>query len=331
MTEYRSVLVLGETEHGRLASGSRELLGLGRTLANELGEELKAFLVGAEAESAAPDAIACGADEVYIAHGPDLARYNSDVYTAAVTGVCQEVSPSIVLMGQTSIGRDLAPRVASRLGASLSTDCVELRIDPGSKRLVQVRPVYGGNAVATVVSKAYPQIATVRPRTAQAPEPDTSRTGKVTTVELGEIEAMVNVVDVVRETAEGVKIEDAAVVVGGGAGLRGPEDFDMIGELAAVLGGAVGATRQPCEDGWVSSSSQIGQTGKIIAPDLYLAIAISGAPQHMAGCLGSKFIVAVNTDPEAHIFKMSDFGIVADYREAVPALIRKCRELKSAG
>ncbi|MFC2000436.1 electron transfer flavoprotein subunit alpha/FixB family protein [Chloroflexota bacterium] len=331
MSDYQGVLVLAETQEKGLASISKELLGIGRTLADELGEDLSALLIGSDMEAVSKDAIAWGADRVYIAYGPDLASYNSDAYTAVVTRICREANPSVVLMGQTGVGRDISPRVAARLGASLSTDCVKLEIDPESKRLLVTRPVYGGNAMAVVASRAFPQMATVRPRSASPVDPDTSRVGKIVPIEVGGLETKARVVDRVREEVEGLKIEDAKVVVGGGAGISGPEDFGLVRELAGVLGGAVGATRQPCEEGWVSSSYQIGQTGKIIAPDVYIAVAISGAPQHMAGCSGSKCIVAVNRDPEANIFKVADFGIVADYKEAVPSLINKYRELKASG
>ena len=330
MSDYRGVLVLAETQDKGIAPITKELLGAGRKLANELAQELSALLIGSEAEAASSDVIAWGADRVYIAHSPDLDKHNSDSYTTTATRVCQEIAPSIFLLGQTSIGRDVAPRVAARLGASLTTDCVELGIDPDSKRLVQARPVYGGNAMATIISKAYPQMATVRPRSMSPLAPDDSRAGEVIPVEVGILDTRARVVDVVKEEVEGIKIEEARVIVGGGAGITGAEDFQLVRQLANVLGGAVGATRLPCQEGWVSSSLQIGQTGKIVAPDLYIAVAISGAPQHMAGCLVSKCIVAINRDRDAEIFKVADFGIVADYKEALPALIRKCQELKSS-
>ena len=329
MREYRGVLVLAETQDKGIASITRELLGIGRKLADELGEELSALLIGGGAEAASSEAVAWGADRVYTAYGPDLDDYDSDRYTAVATRTCQEAAPSVFLMGQTSIGRDIAPRVAARLGASLSTDCVELRIEPDGRRLVQTRPVYGGNAMAVLVSKACPQMATVRPRSMSPLDPDVSRTGKVIPVEVGSLETKAKVIDRVKEEVEGVKLEEAKVIVAGGAGISGAEDFGLVRELANVLGGAVGATRLPCEEGWLPSSLQVGQTGKIVAPDLYIAVAISGAPQHLAGCSGSKYIVAINRDPEAHIFKVADFSIVADYKEALPALTKKCQELKT--
>lgn len=329
MTDYRGVLVLAETQDKGITSVTKELLGIGRKLADELGEELGALLIGSGMDAASREVAAWGIDTVYVADSPDLAGFNSDSYTAVATRICQEAAPSIILMGQTSIGRDIAPRVAARLGTSLSTDCVELRIEPDGKRLVQTRPVYGGNAMAVIVSKAYPQVATVRPRSMSPLDPEVSRTGKVIPVEVGSLETKAKVIDRVKEEVEGAKLEEAKVIVAGGAGIAGTEDFGLVRELANVLGGAVGATRLPCEQGWLPSSLQVGQTGKIVAPDLYIAVAISGAPQHLAGCSGSKYIVAINRDPEAHIFNVADFSIVADYKEALPALTKKCQELKT--
>ena len=330
MNDHRGVLVLADMQRQGLAIAAKELLGVGRKLADDLGEELSALLIGSGLQTASQEAIAYGADKVYMADSPDLADFNSDTYTAVATMLCQKIAPSVFLLGHTSLGRDISPRVAARLGASLSTDCIKLEIDPSSRRLVQTRPVYGGNAMAVLVAKSCPQMATLRPRSVSPSAPDTYRKGQVIPLEVGSVETRSKVIDRVKATVEGIKLEEAKVIVAGGAGITGAQDFQLLRELADVLGGTVGASRQPCEEGWVSPSLQIGQTGKIVSPDLYVAVAISGAPQHMAGCLGSKHIVAVNKDPQANIFRMADFSIVADYREALPALIEKCRELKSA-
>lgn len=329
MSEHRGVLILGEVEDKKIASITKELLGVGRKLADELGEGLSALLIGSEIKELGREAITWGADKVYVADNPALATYNSDCYTAVVTKVCKEIAPSIFLLGQTSIGRDVAPRVAARLGASLATDCIELKVAPDTKRLIQTRPVYGGNAMAVVVSKAYPQIATVRPRSMSPLSANTSRSGDVVLIDVGAdvLVTKTKVANRVKEEVKGIKLEEAKVVVAGGAGISGAEDFKQLWELAKVLGGAVGATRIPCEQGWAPSGLQIGQTGKIVTPDLYIAVAISGAPQHIAGCLGSKYIVAINTDPEANMLKVANFGVVGDYKEALPALTTKCKEL----
>lgn len=329
MSEYRGVLIVGEIEDRKIASITKELLGIGRKLADELGEGLSALLLGSGIKDTGQEAIAQGADKVYVVDNPLLADYNSDCYTAVATQVCKDVSPSILLMGHNSMGRDIGPRVAARLGVHLSADCIELGITPDTKRLIQTRPVYGGNAVARVISKTSPQIATVRPKSMSPLDPDTSKTGEVIPLDIAIDSSVIKakVVDRVREEIEGIKLEDAQVVVAGGAGISSAEDFQLVRELANLLGGAVGATRIPCEEGWIPSSLQIGQTGKIVTPDLYIAVGISGAPQHITGVTASKCIVAINKDPEANIFKLADFGVVGEYEKAMPALIAKCKEL----
>ena len=331
MSEYQGVLILGEIENGKISSITKELLGIGRKLANDLGEGLSALLIGSEIKALGQEAIVWGADKVYIADTPALAAYGSDSYTAITTQVCREAIPSILLIGQTSIGRDVAPRVAARLGVLLSTDCIELRIDLNTRRLIQTRPVYGGNAVAEVVSKTRPQMATIRPKSMSPLSPAASRTGDVVPVDIAAdaLTTKTKTIDRVKEQVEGIKLEDAKVIVAGGFGLGSAKDFDLVRELAKVLGGAVGATRPPCDEGWISSSLQIGQTGKIVTPDLYIAVGISGAQQHISGILGSKCIVAINRDPEANIFRIADLGVIGDFKEALPALITKCKELVS--
>lgn len=329
MAEYKGVLIVGEVEDKATSITTRELLGVGRKLADELGEELSALILGNELDNIGREAIAFGSDKVYIVNDPLLADYHSDAYTPVVARVCQQVTPSILLLGQTSMGRDLAPRLATRLGGALAMDCVELGINPETRLLVQTRSVYGGNANAVMVSKsARLQIATIRPKSMPQLEADDSRQGEIITMEAG-IDASVmryRVVERIKEEAVGIKLEDAEVVVAGGRGIGSKENFNIVWELANLLNAAVGATRTPCEEGWVPSSLQIGQTGKVIAPNLYIAVAISGAAQHIVSCLGSKNIVAINRDPEASIFKVANYGVVGDYKEVLPAFIQKCRE-----
>jgi electron transfer flavoprotein alpha subunit len=330
VTEYKGVLIVGEVEDKAISRTTRELLGIGRKLADELGEQLGALVLGSELSNIGRQVVIFGADKAYIVDDPLLADYHSDAYTAVVAKVCQQVTPSFLLLGQNDMGRDLAPRLAARFGAALATNCVELRIDPEARLLLQTRSVYGGNANAVMVSKsARCQIATIRPRSMPQLEADDSRQGEIITLEAG-IDASVmryKVVDRVKEEAVGVKLEDAEVVVAGGRGIGSKENFGIVRELAKLLDAAVGATRTPCEEGWVPSSFQIGQTGKVIAPNLYIAVAISGAAQHVVGCLGSKNIAAINKDPEASIFKVANYGVVGDYKEALPAFIEKCKEL----
>lgn len=329
MAEYHGVLICGELGETRLTSISKELLGIGRKLADDLEEELSILLMGSNLSDATKEAIAYGADKVYIADEAVLDNYHCDTYTETATNLCKEISPSIFLLGQTDIGRDIAPRIAARLKVSLAVDCVGLRIEPDTKLLVQTRPVYGGNALAEMVSLTWPQMTTVRAKSMSPLEPNESRQGEIISVKT-KIDAglmKIKSIEKVKQQVEGVRLEDAEVVVAGGAGIGSAENFAMLEELARLLNGAIGASRVPCQEGWVPQSVEIGQTGKIITPALYIAIGISGAVQHIAGCLGSKCIVAVNKDPDANILKVADFGIIADYKEALPAFIGKCKEL----
>jgi len=333
MTDPKGVLICGEISEGKLTPITLELLGAGRKLADELGEELSILLMGSEAGSLAQEAIAYGADKVYLAEDSLLDQYNPDAYTQVAADLCREVSPSIVLLGHTDIGADLAPRLNARLGGGLATDCLALSIDPGTRLLVSTRPVFGGNAHAKVVSKsAWPQMATVRPKTMPPAERDDSRQGQVIPVEskLDPSAIKVKVVERVEEEVEGIRLEDAEVVVSGGRGIGSAQNFEMLRELANLLGGAMGATRPPCDEGWVPPTLQVGQSGKMVSPKLYIAVALSGAMAHISGILGSEVIVAINKDKEANIFNVAHLGVVADYKEVLPTLIAKLKELKSA-
>jgi electron transfer flavoprotein alpha subunit len=276
------------------------------------------------------EAIAFGADKVHIADDPLLENYDSDAYTLVATDLCQKILPSIVLLGQTDIGLDLAPRLAGRLGGGLSMDCIELAIDPETKLLIQTKPVFGGNALATMISRtARPQMATTRSGSMVPADRNGSRQGEVIALEAPVDPSMVKakVIQRVKEEVEGIRLEDAEVVVCGGRGIGSAENFEAIWELARVLSGTAGGTRAACEGEWLPMMLQIGQTGKIVSPKLYIAVALSGAMQHIAGCSGSKCIVAINKDPEANIFKIAHYGIVSDYKEVLPSLTDKLKEL----
>lgn len=329
MTDYKGVLICGEIIDQNLASITLELLGCGRMLADKMGEGLSGLLIGSEVRSLAAEAIAYGADDVYILEDPLLQEYQSELYVAMVEKVVKQARPKVVLMGQTSIGRDLAPRLGFRLHAAVSMDCVELDIDQGSGHLLQVRPVYGGNARAVFTSETLPQLATVRSKAMSPHERDSSRKGEIIEVQ-PEIDPSImktKILEKVKEEVTGVRIEDAGTVVTGGRGIGDPESFDQLEELAKLLKGAVGATRPVVDSGWYPSTRQIGLTGKVVAPDLYIAIALSGSSQHMAGCSGAKNIVAINKDPQANIFNEASFGIVGDWKKAIPAFMEKVREL----
>jgi len=246
-----------------------------------------------------------------------------------VEKVVRQAMPRILLLGQTSIGRDLAPRLAFRLETTATMDCIELEIDAGSKRLRRTKPVYGGNARAVFTSELDPQIATVRTKAMTPLAPDTSRKGEVVNVAAGLDSSKVRtrVLEKVKQEVEGISLEAANVVISGGRGMGGAEGFKQLEELAKMLKGAMGASRPPCDNGWVPDVLQVGLTGKIVAPDLYIAVALSGSSQHMAGCSGCKNIVAINKDPEANIFREARFGVVGDWKKVLPAFSAKVKEL----
>jgi len=329
MAEYKGVMVFCEATEGKLAAIATELLGCGRKLADDLGQELSAVLVGSGISGLAQEAIAFGADKAYVVDDTLLQDYQTDSYVSVMEKVVKQVIPQILLLGQTSIGRDLAPRLAFRLNTAASMGCLELAIDPESKLLLQTKPVYGGNAQAVFVCESYPQIATVRAKAMAPLERDESRKGEVITIDAGLDPSAIRakVLEKVAEKVEGIRLEDAEVVVSGGRGIGSAEGFEQLEELARMLKGAVGATRPPCDNEWVPAGAQIGLTGKIIAPELYIAVALSGSSQHMSGCSGSKTIVAINKDPEANIFREARFGVVGDWKKALPALTDKIKEL----
>ncbi|MBA7716445.1 Caffeyl-CoA reductase-Etf complex subunit CarE [subsurface metagenome] len=329
MAEYKGVMIYCEVTEGKLATITTELLGCGRKLANDLGEELCAALIGSEVSDIANEAIAFGADKVYVVNDPLLKDYQTDSYVSVMEKVIKQVTPQILILGQNSTGRDLAPCLAFRLETAATMDCLELAIDPDSKRLLQTKPVYGGNAQAVFTYQTYPQIATVRVKAMSPLEPDPSRQGEVITIEAGLDPSAIRtkVLEKVREEIEGIKLEDAEVVVSGGRGIGSADGFKQLEELAKMLKGAVGASRPPIDNGWAPAGLQIGLTGKIITPNLYIAVALSGASQHITGCSGSKNIVAINKDPDANIFKVAHYGIVGDWKKVLPAFTEKIKEL----
>jgi electron transfer flavoprotein alpha subunit len=317
--------VAGET----LSAISLELIGCGRKLADDLGQELCAVLVGTKVSSLAQVAISFGADKVYLVDDPFLKDYQTDPYVSVMEKVVAQAMPQILILGQTAVGRDLAPRLSFRLGTAAVLDCVQLTVDPDSKLLLQTKPVYGGNALAIYTCKSYPQIATVRANVMSPPEPNASRQGEVINIEaaLDPSTIRTKIIEKVPESIEGIKLEDAKVMVSGGRGIGDADGFKLLEELAGLLKGAVGATRPSCDNGWVPSTRQIGLTGKIVTPDLYIAVAISGASQHLSGISGSNTIVAINKDPDANIFNEAHFGIVGDWKRVLPAFTAKLKEI----
>lgn len=329
MTENKGVMIFCEVSEGKLASIATELLGAGRQLAADLGQDLSAVVLGSDISNCAQEAIGFGADKVYVVDDTLLKDYQADAYLQVMDKVVKQSMPQIIILGQTSIGRDLAPRLAFRSNTAATLDCIELSIDPDSKLLLQTKPVYGGNARAIFTTEQFPQIATLRAKTVSPLPFDSQRKGETINV-AAEIDASsikASVIEKVKEEVSGIKLEDAKVIVSGGRGIGGPDGFKQLEELADLLKGAVGASRPPCDNKWVHDSMQIGLTGKIVSPELYFAIALSGSSQHMAGCSGAKTIVAINKDEEANIFKEARFGVVGDWKKVLPALTTKVKEL----
>jgi len=332
MADGTGVLIVGDTTDGQLGSTTGELIAAGQIIAADLDENLSVALLGDTLDDAEQQAIAHGAQKVFAVTHPLLAEYQVDLHLSALETLCKETNPRVILMARTNEGRELAPRLAFRLGVGLAQDCLEVSVDSSEKKLLANRPVYGGNAIAVVRCDQTPQIAAIRPKAYEPTETDSSRQGEVVSfpVDLDASMALTQVVETVIEEAEGVKLEDAQIVISGGRGLGGPEPFAHLEELAKIMGGTVGASRAAVDSGWVPSNYQVGLTGKTITPDLYIMVAISGASQHMAGCSGAKVIVAINKDAEANIFKEARYGVVGDWETVLPALTAAVRELTQA-
>jgi electron transfer flavoprotein alpha subunit len=327
VSEYKVTAVYCETKDEKILPISAEALGIGKKLADSLGQELVAIIIGSK--SLAQQVIAAGADKVYVVDDAQLKDYQPDAYISALEKVINQIKPQIVIMGQNDSGRELAPQLACRLNTAATLDCVDLAIDPGTKRLLQTKPVYGGNAHAVIVTGTDPQIVTIRTKAFSPLTPDAARKGEVIGFqpELDPSVVKAKILNRVEEEVAGIKLEDAAVVVAGGRGIGSIDGFRQLDELAKLLKGAVGASRPACDNNWISDTAQVGLTGKIIAPEVYIAVAISGSSQHMSGCSGAKTIIAINKDKEANIFRHARYGIVGDWKKVLPAFTQKLKEL----
>jgi electron transfer flavoprotein alpha subunit len=323
------VIVVAETAEGALAPISAELVGAGRRLADASGGQLGAILLGSGVEPLAAELGRLGADVVYLGDDSSLAAFDAETYLRWIEPLVRDAQPDIVLLGQSLNGRDVAIRVAFRLGTGLTTDCTALRLEDGL--LVMTKPVYGGSAIAEYVCpEARPQMATIRPRAHQPAEP-ADHPHEVVRLSPSGPQVRTEVLETVKEeAASGPRLKDAKIVVSGGRGLGGPENWHVVEEIAEPLGAAVGATRAVTDAGWVAPSLQIGLTGITITPDLYIAVAVSGAVQHIAGCSGARNIVAINKDGEANIFKHARYGVIGDWKEVLPAFTEKVKELRGA-
>jgi electron transfer flavoprotein alpha subunit len=328
INEYKDVWVFIEHKGGRIANVSLELLGEGKKLANALGCKLCGMLMGDGVDHCAQEAIKYGADIVYLTESPVLNEYRTDSYAAGAVHLIKKFKPDIVIFGATTQGRDFAGTVATTIYTGLTADCTGLDIDPETKLLRQTRPAFGGNIMATILCQRHrPQMATVRPKVFAMPERDDSRTGEIVREQLpmSEDQVRTKILDFA-QVAETVNLVDAEIIVSGGRGLGGSENFAIIRELAELLGGAVGASRAAVDAGWIPYEHQVGQTGRTVRPKIYIACGISGSIQHQAGMKTSEIIVAINKDPEAPIFKIATYGIVADLFQAVPMLTQEFKK-----
>lgn len=327
----KDVYVFAEQRDGELQKVGIELVGEAKKLAADLGQQVVAILLGSEVKDKAKVLIAHGADKVVVVDDPILAEYVTEPYTKAITEIIKEKDPEIVLYGASSIGRDLAPRVSARIHTGLTADCTSLAIDEDTKLLMMTRPAFGGNIMATIVCENFrPQMATVRPGVMKALEADESRTGEVEDFVVAFTDADMNVKirEVVKTTHKSVDITEAKILVSGGRGVGSAEGFKDLEVLAETLDGEVAASRAAVDSGWISNDRQVGQTGKTVRPELYLACGISGAIQHAAGMENSELIIAINRDEDAAIFDIADLGIVGDIKKILPKLNDAIKAIK---
>ncbi len=323
--EHRGVWVFAEQRAGTLTRVSVELLGKARQLARSLKQEVAAVLIGHQVASLAGILIEFSADRVYLAEDESLADYRTESYARVFAELVQAHKPNILLMGATHIGRDLAPRISRRVGCGLTADCTELDIDHDEGILWQTRPAFGGNIMATIANRySRPQMATVRPGVMEV-TPAPGHKGTVIPHQATVVEADIGtrILETVKAARSGEDLSTARVIVAGGRGLNDADGFEVLRKLAVVLDAQVAGTRVAVEEGWIPATRQVGQTGQTVRPDLYIACGLSGAIQHRAGMLDSKFIVAINKDPLAPIFKVADWGIVGDLFTVVPELTRQ--------
>ena len=316
------VLVLAEAREGSLRNVSFEAIAAGK----KIGGEVVSVLIGDGVAGVANELIAYGADRVVTVEHPHLKAYTSDGFSQALMAVVEQEKPEAIVFGHTALGKDLAPKIASKLQSGLISDVTE--IEGAGDDALFIRPIYSGKAFEKVKVKDGVVFATIRPNNIAPLAKDDSRSGDVSalTVDITNLRTIIK--EVVRKSTDGVDLSEAKVVVAGGRGVKSEEGFEPLKELANLLGGAVGASRGACDAEYCDYSLQIGQTGKVVTPDLYIAAGISGAIQHLAGMSNSKVIVAINKDPEANIFKVADYGIVGDLFEVIPMLIEEFKALK---
>ena len=324
LSAYKDVWVFAEQRDGVIMPVVIELLGEGKKLANEVGCNLCAVLCGHHVEGLADQLFEYGADKVYVADHEELATYRTDAYTKVINDAIEEYKPEIVLLGATHIGRDLGPCLAVKANTGLTADCTKLEIDPEDKKIKQTRPAFGGNLMATIVCPNHrPQMSTVRPGVMEKAAFEEGRKGELVklNVEFKEGDIRTKVLEIVKTMKDTVSLTDAEIIVSGGMGLGKPEGFELLKQLADKLGGIVAASRAAVDAGWIDHAYQVGQTGTTVKPKIYIACGISGAIQHVAGMQNSEQIIAINTNENAPIFEIADYGIVGDLYKVIPAIM----------
>lgn len=327
--DYHGIAVFIEQRDGEIAGVSYEMLGEGRILADELGENLIAILVGHEMNNQADELVKYGADKVIYLDGPDLKHFRDETYGKLISETILKEKPTIFLAGATAVGRSFVPKIAAKVYGGLTADCTKLEVDTDKRLLLGTRPAFGGNLMATIICPLHrPQMATVRHKVMKPAVFDPKREGEVVvqSFEPGSVPDRTRILDMVKEVESTVNIAEADIIVSGGRGMQNPDNFRHIRELAEVLGGAVGASRAAVDAGWIPYSHQVGQTGKTVCPKLYIACGISGAVQHQAGMQSADYIIAINSDPDADIFQIANLGIVGNALEVLPALINEFKE-----
>jgi len=332
LRRFATLPALIEQKKGKIQSVSYELLGKAHELAKKLSCQVSGVLIGYNLDDQLDELIWHGADNIYLVAAPELANYLDEPYTNILVKLIQKYKPEIFLCGATSIGRSLISRVAIAVGAGLTADCTGLDIDADRKVLLQTRPAFGGNIMATIISPNYrPQMATVRHKVMQPLESDKHKKGKIIRENFNNslYASRTKLLDIVEEVESLVNLAEADIIVSGGRGMQGPANFKLLEELAHVIGAAVGASRAAVDAGWMPYSHQVGQTGRTVAPKIYFACGISGQIQHLVGMQSSKVIVAINKDSEAPIFKIATYGIVGDLFQIIPALTKKFQEVNS--
>ncbi|MBI4619325.1 MAG: electron transfer flavoprotein subunit alpha/FixB family protein [Desulfobacterales bacterium] len=328
-----SVWVFAEVKDGKIKKVTFEMLSEGKKMAEKLGGDLSALLLGQNVGSLAEQLGHYGADKVYLAEHGALKDYTTDAYSKVIAELIKANEPSIVLYGATVLGKDLSPRVAARVESGLATDCTGIGLDDSGK-FTATRPMFAGKAYADIsFSDSKPNMASIRPNALPVSPPDESRKAEVIKVDvnINPDDIRTTIQEFIKTAGERPDLTEAEIIVSGGRGMKGPENFKMLEELADVLGATVGASRAAVDAGWKNVSDQVGQTGKVVSPNLYIACGISGAIQHLAGMSTSKYIVAINKDPEAPIFQKADYGIVDDLFKVLPVLTEELKKLKAEG